>query len=160
MHNIKELRKNLKNFKKKLSYRNYDFDIQTFEKVDNDKRKLISEKEKLEQQKKILSKSKDKLNFEKSKKISEKISKLSKDQVDIGVTLISLFEAELIIYVSPRLILYFKLLFNSLSFLIFLTEYFFLISPFKSNSYTSGFCIKEFRIKGKINIIKKKAKFT
>ena len=80
MHNIKDLRKNLNYFKKKLKDRNFDFNINLFEKLDETNRKLISEKEKLEQEKKILSKSKDKSNFEKSKKISEKIFQISIDQ--------------------------------------------------------------------------------
>ncbi len=80
MHNIKDLRKNLKLYKKKLFDRNFELDINEFEKLDNINRKLINEKEKLEQEKKILSKSKDKSNFEKSKKISEEISKISKNQ--------------------------------------------------------------------------------
>ena len=83
MHNIKDIRKNLKEFKKKLLHRNFDFDIDEFEKLDNENRKLINEKENLEQQKKILSKSKDNSNFEKSKKISEQITKISKDQTEI-----------------------------------------------------------------------------
>ena len=81
MHNIKDLRKNLKLYKKKLFDRNFELDINEFEKLDNINRKLINEKEKLEQEKKILSKSKDRSNFEKSKKISEEISKISKDQL-------------------------------------------------------------------------------
>ena len=81
MHNIKDLRKNLKLYKKKLFDRNFELDITEFEKLDNINRKLINEKEKLEQKKKILSKSKDKSNFEKSKKISEEISKISKNQL-------------------------------------------------------------------------------
>ena len=81
MHNIKDLRKNLKIYKKKLFDRNFELNINEFEKLDNINRKLINEKEKLEQEKKILSKSKDKSNFEKSKKISEEISKLSKNQL-------------------------------------------------------------------------------
>ena len=81
MHNIKDLRKNLKNYKKKFLDRNFDFKIELFENLDKNNRKLISEKEKLEQQKGILSKSKDKSNFEKSKKISEEISKISKEQI-------------------------------------------------------------------------------
>ena len=80
MLNIKELRKNLKNYKKKLLDRNVDFKIDEFENLDNNNRKLISDKEKLEHEKKILSKSKDKSNFEKSKNISEEISKISKEQ--------------------------------------------------------------------------------
>ena len=81
MHNIKDLRKNLKLYKKKLFDRNFELDINEFEKLDNINKKLINEKEKLEQEKKILSKSKDKSNFEKSKKISEEISKISKNQL-------------------------------------------------------------------------------
>ena len=80
MHDIKNLRKNLLDYKKKLKERNFDLDIDLFEKLDSNNRKLINEKEKLEQEKKILSKKKDKSNFEKSKKISEKISEISKKQ--------------------------------------------------------------------------------
>ena len=76
MHNIKELRKNLSTFKKKLLDRNFDLDTDLFKSLDDKNRKLISEKEKLEQERGILSKSKDRSNFEKSKKISEKIIKL------------------------------------------------------------------------------------
>ena len=81
MHNIKDLRKNLDNFKKKLHDRNFEFKTEIFENLDKNNRKLISQKEKLEEEKKILSKSKDKSNFEKSKKISEEISKISKEQI-------------------------------------------------------------------------------
>ena len=41
MHNIKELRKKLKDYKKKLSDRNFDFDINTFEILDNEKEVLL-----------------------------------------------------------------------------------------------------------------------
>ena len=80
MHNIKDLRKNLETFKKKFKERNVDFDVASFEKLDNLNRQLINDKEKLEQEKKTLSKSKDKSNFEKSKKISDEISIISKKQ--------------------------------------------------------------------------------
>ncbi len=80
MHNIKDIRKNPQNIKKKLFDRNFDFDIKIFENLDNINRKLINEKEKLEQDKKVLSKTKDKNNFEKSKIISEKILKISVEQ--------------------------------------------------------------------------------
>ena len=82
MHNIKDIRKNLETFKKKLSERNVNFDIKNFIDKDTFNRELISKKEKLEQEKKLLSKSKDKSNFEKSKKISEEISTLTKKQFD------------------------------------------------------------------------------
>ena len=49
MHNIKLLRENIKDFKKKLSNRNFDFNEKEFEDLDKDNRKLISQKEKLEQ---------------------------------------------------------------------------------------------------------------
>ena len=80
MHNLKELRKNLDNFKKKFEDRNLDFDINDFKKKDTLNRDLINKKEKLEQEKKSLSKTKDKSNFEKSKKISQEISDLEQKQ--------------------------------------------------------------------------------
>ena len=73
MHNIKDLRKNLDTFKKKLKDRNLEFDEVEFRKLDELNRKLINEKEQLEQKKKSLSKSKDVSNFDKSKKISNEI---------------------------------------------------------------------------------------
>ena len=80
MHNLKELRQNLENYKKKFKDRNTEFDINEFNNKDNLNRDLISKKEKLEQEKKNLSKTKDNLNFAKSKKISEEIAILSKKQ--------------------------------------------------------------------------------
>ena len=56
MHNLKDLRKNLDELKKKLKNRNIDFDINDFKKKDTINRDLISKKEKLEQEKKSLSK--------------------------------------------------------------------------------------------------------
>jgi len=97
MHNLKELRKNLDNLKKKFEVRNIDFDINDFKKKDNLNRDLISRKEKLEQEKKSLSKSKDKSNFEKSKKISEEILDLEKKQT------ISQNEIDKIIHSLPNL---------------------------------------------------------
>ena len=52
MYNLKELRKNLDNLKKKFENRNVDFDINDFKKKDSINRELISKKEKLEQEKK------------------------------------------------------------------------------------------------------------
>ena len=52
MHNIKDLRKNLKIYKKKFLERNFDFNIDEFNKLDTANRKLISDKELLEQEKK------------------------------------------------------------------------------------------------------------
>ena len=80
MHNIKDLRKHVENYKKKFIDRNFQFDENKFESLDSLNRNLIKKKEKLEQEKKILSKSKDKSNFKRSKEISEEIEKLSKEQ--------------------------------------------------------------------------------
>tara|TARA_X000001036_G_scaffold56357_1_gene46099 strand:+ start:484 stop:1731 length:1248 start_codon:yes stop_codon:yes gene_type:complete len=80
MYNIKDLRNNLDNYKKKLNERNLDFDIEKFKILDEINRKLINDKENFEQEKKSLSKSKDAANFDQSKKLSEKISELVKKQ--------------------------------------------------------------------------------
>ncbi len=99
MHNIKDLRKNLETFKKKLTDRNIDFNAEDFSKKDTFNRELISKKESLEQEKKSLSKSKDKANFEKSKKISDEIEILSKKQSD------SQSEVNKIIHALPNIAL-------------------------------------------------------
>jgi len=99
MHNIKDLRKNLETFKKKLKDRNVDFNAEDFSKKDTFNRELISKKESLEQEKKSLSKSKDKANFEKSKKISDQIEIISKKQSD------SQSEVNKIIYALPNIAL-------------------------------------------------------
>ena len=52
MHNLKDLRKNINIYKKKLLDRNFDLNIQLFNNLDDDNRKLISQKENLEQEKK------------------------------------------------------------------------------------------------------------
>ena len=83
MHDLKELRKNLKIYKKKLKERNFDFDSEKFENIDKINRDLIQKKELLEQEKKSLSKSKDRSNFEKSKEISKLIDKLILDQKNL-----------------------------------------------------------------------------
>ena len=99
MHNIKDLRKNLETFKRKLTDRNIDFNAEDFSKKDTFNRELISKKESLEQEKKSLSKSKDKANFEKSKKISDEIEILSKKQSD------SQSEVNKIIHALPNIAL-------------------------------------------------------
>ena len=99
MHNIKDLRKNLETFKKKLTDRNIDFNAEDFSKKDSFNRELISKKESLEQEKKSLSKSKDKANFEKSKKISDQIEIISKKQSD------SQSEVNKIIHALPNIAL-------------------------------------------------------
>ena len=82
MYNLKDLRKNIDTYKKKLKDRNIDFDINQFNKFDKINRDLISQKELLEQEKKLLSKSKDQKNFEKSKRISKQIEEISIKQVE------------------------------------------------------------------------------
>ena len=83
MHNIKDIRKNLEQFKKSINKRFVDIDINKLNSLDKNHRKLIQEKESLENEKKDISKKKDKSLFKKSKKISLQISVLEKKQSDI-----------------------------------------------------------------------------
>ena len=83
MHNIKDLRTNLDNFKKSISGRNTEIDFENIINLDKENRFLIQEKEKFEMEKKKISKSKDKSLFEKSKEISIKIDHLSKKQKNV-----------------------------------------------------------------------------
>ena len=80
MHNLKNIRKDLENFKKKLSKRNTKVDFDKLLSLDKVNRELIQKKESLEQDKRTLSKTKDKSNFEKSKELSIKIEKMSNEQ--------------------------------------------------------------------------------
>ena len=59
MHNIKEIRKDLDFFKKKISERNSSINLNDLIILDVNNRELIQQKEKKEQEKKFLSKSKD-----------------------------------------------------------------------------------------------------
>ena len=52
MHNIKDLRKNLRIYKKKFKDRNLDFDVEKFNKLDELNRKLFNEKKSLNKKKK------------------------------------------------------------------------------------------------------------
>ncbi len=79
MHNIKDIRSNFDNFKKKIENRNVKIDFNKIIELDQSYRKLLQEKENHEQKKKEISKSKDKSLFSKSKEISEKISIITKD---------------------------------------------------------------------------------
>jgi seryl-tRNA synthetase len=83
MHNIKDIKKNIKVFEESLKKRFLDIDIERILKLDEDNRKYIQEKEVLEKEKKNISKTKDKTLFERSKDISIKIDKISKLQTDI-----------------------------------------------------------------------------
>ena len=80
MHNIKDIRNNLNEFKKLIQPRNTDIDIDQIKDLDEKNRKLIQEKENLEKEKKDISKKKDEALFKKSKEISVKIDILNKDQ--------------------------------------------------------------------------------
>jgi seryl-tRNA synthetase len=81
MHNIKEIRKNLDFFKKKISERNSPINFNDLIILDKNNRELIQKKEKKEQEKKFLSKSKDSTNFEKSKNLSKEIDEIAKKQI-------------------------------------------------------------------------------
>ena len=83
MHNIKDIRKDIDNFKNTIKNRNVDVDFEPILNLDEENRKLIQEKEKLEMEKKSISKSKDETLFEKSKEISNKIDDLSKNQKNV-----------------------------------------------------------------------------
>ena len=83
MHNLKDLRKNLNNFKQKINLRNVSIDFDTLIEKDTINRELIKNKELFESEKKVLSKSKDKNNYEKSKELSKKITAISEQQEKI-----------------------------------------------------------------------------
>ena len=81
MHNIKEIRKDLNFFKKKISERNSSINFEKLMIFDRNNRNLIQQKEKKEQEKKLISKSKDPINFEKSKNLSKEIDEITKEQI-------------------------------------------------------------------------------
>jgi len=83
MHNLKSIRENPDVFKKKISSRNVDINLDELLNLDKKNREIIQKKEKLEQEKKIISKTKDKSQFEKSKKISKEIENLEESQKKI-----------------------------------------------------------------------------
>ena len=82
MHDIKYIRDNFSDFKKKISNRNNTTKIDDILNLDKKNRLLIQEKETLEKQKKDISKSKDEKMFQKSKEISAKIKELSEEQLN------------------------------------------------------------------------------
>jgi len=81
MHNIKDIRKNLDLYKKKVAERNALVDFDELISLDKKNRDFILEKETREQEKKILSKSKDEKNFKKSKILSKEIEDISNKQI-------------------------------------------------------------------------------
>jgi seryl-tRNA synthetase len=80
MHSIKDIRKNLDFFKKKISERNSPINFDSLIILDKENRELIQQKEKKEQEKKVLSKLKDPKNFEISKQLSIVIDVIAKEQ--------------------------------------------------------------------------------
>tara|TARA_Y100001970_G_scaffold192672_1_gene234190 strand:- start:536 stop:1789 length:1254 start_codon:yes stop_codon:yes gene_type:complete len=83
MHSLKEIRKNPDFFKKKLSERNIEININEILNLDKKNRELIQNKEKLEQEKKTISQKKDASQFSKSKKLTVEIDEISKKQLKI-----------------------------------------------------------------------------
>jgi len=81
MHNIKDIRKDLDFFKKKISERNSLINFDDLILFDKENRELIQQKEIKEQEKKLLSKSKDPTNFNKSKILSKEIDEIAKNQI-------------------------------------------------------------------------------
>ena len=80
MHNLKDIRKNIEIYKKKIIEKNLKIDFDKLITLDKENREIIQKKETFEQEKKILSKVKDKENFEKSKILSKKIVTLAENQ--------------------------------------------------------------------------------
>ena len=78
MIDLKEIRKNLEFFKKKLNQRNSQVDLNKIIEIDKQNREIIQKKETLENEKKTISKEKKPENFKKSKKLSSNIEELSK----------------------------------------------------------------------------------
>ena len=83
MHNLKFIRENINQYKKKFQDRYLKVDFDNLIALDKENRELIQKKEKLEQEKKIISKQKDKKLFEKSKQISKNILSLEESQKKI-----------------------------------------------------------------------------
>ena len=83
MHNLKDIRKNIKLFEKKIKERNSNIDFKSLINYDQENRVLIQKKEKLEQEKKLLSKKKDPNNFKKSKYLTNQIEELENSQKKI-----------------------------------------------------------------------------
>ena len=83
MHNIKDIRKDLEFFKKKIADRNVSINFESLILLDKENRDLIQKKETKEQEKKNLSKSKNEKNFEKSKILTKEIDDISYIQINL-----------------------------------------------------------------------------
>ena len=77
MHNIKDIRKNIKFYKKKIQDRFSNINFDDLLAFDSENRSLIKAKENLEMEKKNISKTKNEKNFERSKKLTDEIKKIS-----------------------------------------------------------------------------------
>ena len=84
MHDIKEIRENIKEFSDQIKKRNVDVKFDEILDLDKENRFLIQEKEKLESEKKSISKNKDKSLFKKSKELTDKINTLQTKQLSIS----------------------------------------------------------------------------
>jgi seryl-tRNA synthetase len=93
MHNIKEIRNDIKTFKEALEKRFLDIDVDKILSLDESNRKYIQEREILEKEKKDISKSKDKTLFEKSKNISTEIEKINNLQEVVRMQLESILSS-------------------------------------------------------------------
>ena len=83
MHNIKEIRKDIVDFKQALKKKFIDINVDGILSLDESNRKYILQREVLEKEKKEISKSKDIKLFKKSKNISIEIEKINKLQIVI-----------------------------------------------------------------------------
>ena len=92
MHNLKLIRENINQYKKKFQDRYLKVDFDDLIVLDKENRELIQKKEKLEQEKKIISKQKDKKLFEKSKQISKNILSLEESQKKIKKKISEIFD--------------------------------------------------------------------
>ncbi len=90
MHNIKDIRKNLDFYKKKIVERNNSLNFDLLVNLDEENRGLIKKKETKEQEKKLISKSKNLSNFEVSKKLTNEINILSKSQSDLQIKIFNI----------------------------------------------------------------------
>ena len=83
MHNLKDIRKNVELFKKKIKDRNANINLDNLIELDKKNREIIQKKESLESKKKILSKSREEKNFTQSIKLSQDIETLIYNQNEI-----------------------------------------------------------------------------
>ena len=93
MHNIKEIRNEIKVFKEAIDKRYLDIDVDKILSLDESNRKYIQQREILEKEKKDISKSKNKTLFEKSKNITTEIDKINKLQGTIKKELESILSS-------------------------------------------------------------------